>query len=369
VDADVMERQRAAMAHAGLDAMVAYSPDNVAYGAGYLVPSQKLGIRNRQFAVVATRDGESAMLLSANEEEEALSRSSIERLRPYDEFAEDPMEVLAGALDELGVAGGVVGVELDAFPADRWERLKELLPDATWRHAAAAFEHARMIKTPREVESLRRAAEVAVGAQLAAYADIREGMTEQEVYRVIVDRILELGGDGVVMVQVAAGERSVYSNPTPGSHRLAAGEVVKLDVFVTADGYLSDTGRSIVVGPATQAQHDVWRRMHESLAAIRDAVRPGVSTRELWELFVREFDRRQLEPAIRFLGHGLGLSLHEEPFIAAHTDTTLEEGMVFAIEPIYRNGTQGYHLEDIVLVTADGHENLTGGFGSDLVVC
>ena len=364
-----MERQRLAMEAAGVDALVAYSPDNVAYGAGYVVPSQKLGIRNRQFAVVATSAGDSAMLLSANEEEEAASRSTIQRLRPYDEFNDDPMAVLAGALRELGVDAGVVGVELDAFPADRWEQLKRLVPNAQWRPAGEAFQHARMVKTPREIERLRTAAEIAVEAQLAAYADIHERMTEQEVYRVLVDHILALGGDGIVMVQVAAGERSVYSNPTPSSRPLASGEVVKLDVFVTQDGYLSDTGRSIAVGSATPAQHDTWRRMQESLAAIRDAVRPGVSTRDLWELFLREFDSRRLEPAIGFLGHGLGLSLHEEPFIAGHSETVLEAGMVFAIEPIYRNGTQGYHLEDILLVTDDGHENFTHRFGPELVVC
>jgi Xaa-Pro aminopeptidase len=364
-----MERQRLAMEAAGVDALVAYSPDNVAYGAGYVVPSQKLGIRNRQFAVVATKAGGSAMLLSANEEEEAATRSTIERLRPYDEFGEDPMEVLAGVLRELGVDDGVVGVELDAFPADRWEQLQRHAPKARWQHAAEAFQHARMVKTPREIERLRTAAEVAVEAQLAAYGDIREGMTEQEVFRVLVDRILALGGDGIVMIQVAAGERSVYSNPTPSDRALSAGEIVKLDVFVTQDGYLSDTGRSIAVGPATEAQHDIWERMQESLAAIRDAVRPGVRTRELWDLFLREFDGRGLEPAIGFLGHGLGLSLHEEPFISPRGDAVLEEGMVFAIEPIYRNGTQGYHLEDILLVTRDGHDNFTHRFGSELVVC
>jgi Xaa-Pro dipeptidase len=76
-----------------------------------------------------------------------------------------------------------------------------------------------------------------------------------------------------------------------------------------------------------------------------------------------------MEPAIRFLGHGLGLSLHEEPFIAAHSDTVLEPGMVFAVEPIFVDGREGYHLEDNLLVTEDGYENLTLGFARELVEC
>ena len=76
-----------------------------------------------------------------------------------------------------------------------------------------------------------------------------------------------------------------------------------------------------------------------------------------------------MAPAMRFLGHGLGLSLHEEPFIAAHTDTPLEAGMVFAIEPVYKTDDgMGFHLEDNLIVTATGVENMTARFGPDLIV-
>jgi Xaa-Pro dipeptidase len=70
-----------------------------------------------------------------------------------------------------------------------------------------------------------------------------------------------------------------------------------------------------------------------------------------------------MEPAIRFLGHGLGLSLHEEPFVASHTDVELEAGMVFAIEPGYKADGLGFHLEDNVIVTDDGIENMTTQVG------
>lgn len=142
-----------------------------------------------------------------------------------------------------------------------------------------------------------------------------------------------------------------------------------MDVFVTRDGYLSDTGRSVLIDHATQRQLDTWSKMNDVMDLIRDAVRPGVSTNTLWSLFVIEFERRGLAPAIRFLGHGLGLSLHEEPYIAAHTDAVLEPGMVFAIEPICVDAGNGYHLEDILLVTDTGYENLTPRFSRDLVIC
>ncbi len=369
MDPHILARQRAAMEHFGLDALVAYSKENVAYGAGYTVPSQALNIRNRQFAVVAHRDGKAALLLTANELPEAQARSTIEDLRPYDEFADNPMAVLANILGDLGLAKGKIGLEMDAIPADRWEVLRRALPHATWEHGAEAFHYARMIKTPGELDRLRKAARIAEAAQAEAHAQVKEGMTEQDLYRRIVDRALAHGAESILMIQVAAAERSSFSNPTPGPRPLKRGEIVKIDVFVTVGGYLSDTGRAIVIGEASPLQRDIWAKMQETLAAIHATIRPGARTSDLWRVFLQTFKKHGMAPVIRFLGHGLGLSLHEEPFIAAHTDTVLEAGMVFAIEPVYKTADgMGYHLEDNVIVTPTGVENMTSRFGPDLIV-
>jgi Xaa-Pro aminopeptidase len=369
MDEHIRQRHRAAMERQGLDALVAYSRENVAYGAGYLVPSQLLNIRSRQFAVACNRDGRAAMLLTANELKEAQARSTLKDLRPYDEFADDPMAMLAGILKDLGVAEGKIGLEMDAIPADRWETLKKLLPRAKWEHGAEAFHFARMVKTPGELDRLRKAARAADLAQAEAHAHVREGMTEQELYRLIVNGALAHGAEGILMIQVAAAERSAFSNPTPSERRLKRGEIVKVDVFVTVGGYLSDTGRAIVIGEANPRQRQIWAAMQETLAAIHARIRPGARTSELWRMFVDGFKKHDMIPVIRFLGHGLGLSLHEEPYIAAHTDTELEAGMVFAIEPVYKTPDgMGYHLEDNVIVTPTGVENMTSHFGRDLLV-
>ena len=368
MDQAITRRLQSAMDDAGLDALVAYSKENIAYGIGYTIPSQALGVRDRQYALAVNRDGAAILVLTANEAEEARSRSAVRELRPYDEFVDDPMQVLAVALAELGVDKGAIGVELDAIPADRWESLRAELPKANFGPARHAFQRARMVKGPGELDRIRQAARIADMAQLEAHPLIREGMSERDVYRLIVDRALANGAETVLLVQVAAGERSVLSNPAPSERKLARGEVVKIDTFVSADSYLSDTGRAVVVGAATDGQRDTWRRMQDTLETIHAAIRPGVRADEVWETFVQAFKSHHMEPAIRFLGHGLGLSLHEEPFIAAHSQTVLEAGMVLAIEPIYRNRDSGFHLEDNLIVTESGVENLTSRIGRDLVV-
>lgn len=368
IETAIKERLCKSIDELGLDAVVAFSKENIAYGIGYMIQSQSLGLRDRQFALVVSRDGASALLLSANEAEEAASRSLVTDLRPYDEFAEDPMGILADAITDLGASSGKIGIEMDAMPADRYLGLKGLLPRAQLVAGSRVFQQARMVKTPMEIDRLRAAARIGDLAQLEAHQQVREGMTEQDLYRVIVDRALANGAERVLLVQVAAGERSVLSNPAPTERTLQHGDIVKIDTFVTVGGYVCDTGRSFVVGEATDRERDIWRRMQDTLQRLHETLRPGRRANEVWDSFVQIFQEHGLEPAIGFLGHGLGLSLHEEPYIAPHSTTVLEEGMVLAVEPIYRTGDLGFHLEDNLIITSSGVENMTFRIGPDLVV-
>jgi Xaa-Pro aminopeptidase len=368
MDDFVRARLRSVMRRHGFDGLVAFSKENVAYSAGYVVPSQHLGMRNRHFSVALNGDGKAAMLLTTNEIQEAQARGTISHLQGYDEFADDPMEALASMLSDLGLTGGRLGLELDALPAQRWERLKQIMPSNDLRPGDSCFQEARMIKSPRERDLLRQAAAIADRAQRDAHEFIRKGMSEQEVYRLLMDRALANGAEDVLMIQVASGERSTFSNPTPSQRCLEHQDVVKIDIFVSASGYLSDTGRSVVVGEPSRRQRNIWARLQETLQAVEERIRQGASIGDVWGEFQRRFEAYSMAPAIRFLGHGLGLSLHEEPFITAQNDGVLEAGMALALEPVYSDGASGYHIEDNVLVTDDGVENLTTLLPRDLIV-
>jgi Xaa-Pro dipeptidase len=368
MDSEAKARLQKAMDQGGLDGVVAFSRENVAYMAGYVVPSQAFEIRDRTFAVAMNRDGEAAMLLTSNELQEARDRSTLQELRPYDQFGDDPMAVLAGIIRDLGLSESRVGLELSGITVDRWDALRPLFPKTRWQSGDDAFKFARKIKTMREIGILRQLAKIADQAQQRAHTGIREGMTEHEVYRLIVNAGLELAAESL-RVQVAAGERSSFSNPTPSARILRSGELVKIDVSVASGGYSSDTGRGFVVTAANDRQLAVWAAMQETLRDIHQAIRPGARTGAIWKLFVNKFAQHGMAPCMRFLGHGLGLAVHEEPYIAGHTDEVLEAGMVMAVEPVFQDadGT-GYHLEDNLLVTEDGVENFTTLFGPKLIV-
>ena len=141
----VIERQRGAMEAAGLDALVAISPENFAYTTGFVVPTQPL-MRWRHNAAVVTRDGRTALLSVDMEATTVRSRAPGVDVRVWGEFTDRPMATLAALLGDLGLAGAAIGLEMDYLPAGDWEHLRTLLPKARGRGRVMACEI--MVATP-----------------------------------------------------------------------------------------------------------------------------------------------------------------------------------------------------------------------------
>ena len=138
---EIIQRQREAMADAGLDVLVAMSPENFAYTAGFVVPSQHL-MRWRHAMAVVTGDEREVLLTVDMEESTVRSRTEGVEIRVWGEFTDRPMEVFARLLGDLGLAEAVVGIEMDYFPAGDFEELRGLLPKA--RFSAAQTPHHRV---------------------------------------------------------------------------------------------------------------------------------------------------------------------------------------------------------------------------------
>src|SRR5690606_29236160 len=134
---------------------------------------------------------------------------------------------------------------------------------------------------------------------------------------------------------------------------------VRVDVIGTASNYYSDVARTAVVGKATDEQLRTWANMVEARKVALDAMRAGTSTHAMYQRYAEQMERWNLPP-IKFLGHGLGLTLHEEPYIGPYSDIELRPGMVMCLEPLcwYPN-RWGVQLEDEVIVTEDGYELIT----------
>lgn len=363
-DPDVIARLRSGLVAAGLDAAIAMSQDNVTYALGVGVPSHRL-IRERRVAVLVPREGALAVLAVTVEESFLQANLDGVEIVPYDEHAETPMQVLARLLAARGLETGRLGVEMDFIAAQDYAELTRLVPKAAFVDASLLLKQARWVKTPRELERIRRGGRIADEAIQEVFQNARPGMTERALATAMAEAFLRRGGDDVRLVVLGAGERSSHPNAPPSDRPLRVGDVVRVDFLGTIGGYFTDCARTAVVGKPTDAQAAVYGAIVSIHKEVLGRILPGVGTRELYELYNARAVQHSLQP-LRFLGHGLGLGLHEGPFIDAHTDVTLEPGMVLAIEPVHFVPHEvGYHLEDVLIVTPTGHEVVTDATNTD----
>ncbi|MEN6368627.1 MAG: M24 family metallopeptidase, partial [Thermotogota bacterium] len=222
----------------------------------------------------------------------------------------------------------------------------------------------RAVKSPTEIESLRKAARLADDAMTRLVPEIRVGMDEAQVALRLEWLMREAGSEGIAFdINVSAGENSALNhyNPVLARRKLRRGDLLLFDFGACVNGYRSDITRTLSVGkPSSQFQaiYDIVRQAN--LAAIAVA-RAGVTGIEV-DAAARDVIKKA-GYGDRFghgLGHGIGLEIHERPALSPQSKDTLARGMVTTIEPgIYLSGVGGVRIEDDVVITDAGCEVIT----------
>ncbi len=272
-----------------------------------------------------------------------------------------PGEALSQALAASGTSDAS-GVVLDeAMRADFALLLLGALPDAGHRFTDATTGWLRMRKDEDEYARLKMNAGIADRAMLAAFAAIRPGLTELAVAQFIRDHFASEGADPGFWI-VGGGPNGAFPHHHTGDRKLKQGDAVVIDLGGRKDGYPSDITRMAAVGHAPEGYQDVHDIVEAAVRAAMAAARPGVAART-----VDAAARTVITEAgygdyfVHRTGHGLGIEVHEPPYITGTSETVLEEGMVFSIEPgIYLPGRFGIRLEEIVILRSDGPEILSG---------
>ncbi|MGS0562047.1 M24 family metallopeptidase [Microbacterium aurugineum] len=227
--------------------------------------------------------------------------------------------------------------------------------------ATPVLREGRMIKDAAEIAELRRAGEAIDAVHRRVHEWLREGRTEREVAADIAEAIVTEGHRTVEFVIVGSGPNGADPHHEVSDRVIEEGDVVVVDIGgAVPSGYNSDSTRTYVVGtPAPAAAERIAVLVRAQQAAV-EAVRPGATAAEV-DAAARTVltDAGLGEAFLHRTGHGIGVSVHEEPYIAPGNDLVLREGMAFSIEPgIYFAGKWGARIEDIVVVTADGGERL-----------
>jgi Xaa-Pro aminopeptidase len=365
---DVVDRQVRAMKEARLDAIVSCSPENFAYVTGFMSPTQPL-MRWRHAMATVTADGKVALAVVDMEASTVRAKAGENAdIAMWGEFRFDAMAVLADVLKRHGLAAARIGMELDYLPAADFADLVRLLPQAHFVPAQALLARLRQLKTPQEIDILRKLSRIADRAITEAYAAVAAGATEMDLAAALTRGVCALGAEYFKLMIVATGERSVFPNVGPTTRVLKHGDVCRVEIFPIIDGYHAGVCRTAAVGTAPPEAERIWANLTACKYMLLDAIKPGASSRAIYDLYLKETDKLKL-PRISFIGHGIGLHLHEDPYLGPG-DQPLEAGMVLGIEPlIYETGFGfGMQNKDMVLVTEHGCELLSDCADTDKLI-
>jgi Xaa-Pro aminopeptidase len=239
--------------------------------------------------------------------------------------------------------------------------LQKVLPKGQWSTANEVLKRLRIAKASDEVQLLKDAAAVAD----KAFSDLIQlkfsGRSEREMMGEINNLLLKYGQEQMLFCIVGSGPNGAQPHHHTGDRIIEEGDAVVLDFGGSYHGYCSDMTRTVVVGKPNDPDFEkVYNIVNEARAAGHRQAKPGVSCESV-DAAARKVitDAGYGEFFVHRTGHGIGMEVHEEPYIVAGNGLTLEPGMAFSIEPgIYLPGRFGVRIEDIAIITQDGEENI-----------
>ena len=346
---DRIARAASAMHELDLDALCVSSGSDLPYLTGYRAHDSE-----RMTMLVVDADANATLVVPLLE---------APKIVPVpDAFA---IVAWAETEDPIGIVNSLVpGGSRTAVGSQTWSRFVLGLQAADehrdWVDAESLMSGLRIIKSVDEITALRAAAST-VDSVVDTFDDVRfEGRTEQEVARDISNRTLAAGHESVEFCVVASGPHGASPHHTPDTRLIQEGDAIVIDFGGRENGYCSDTTRMVVVGHAPAGFDRAYGVLEEAHRAACNFARPGVTTSSV-DAHARAIigGAGYGDRFIHRLGHGIGMDVHEQPYLVDGDDTVIEPGMAFSVEPgIYTPGEWGMRIEDVVVATDTGVERL-----------
>ena len=306
-----------------------------------------------------------SMIVPGLNAEEVAAHTAV-RLIPWKD-ADGPLNALKQVKADYGKPG-TLAVD-SAMRADSLlHLLNELKPGLTIP-ADEIVSPLRLIKSIDEISTLADSAALADKAMQAAVDLCNPGVTEKEIAWMAESSFVRNGAEEVCFTLVASGPNGAFPHHRSHDRKLQKGDTIIIDIGASYQGYKSDITRVVHLGePDAEVLHvyDAVKKANENAMS---SVKPGV-TAESIDAIARNYleETGYGEAFVHRTGHGIGLDVHEAPWIMAGNQTILKTGMTFSIEPgVYLTGKFGVRVEDIVVVTDTGVRNFTG-FDNSLVI-
>lgn len=342
-----MERLLEYMEKAGLQAMFISRPINVKYISHYtgedsfllITPEKKFFLTDPRYTEQASYECPDYTILNH---------------RAYGSLAKALASIVESQkIETIGFEDTYVTVA--DYTGFQTEVRAEFIP------ADGIIEQFRAIKRPEEITCLRIACDIASRAYERILKDIRVGITEKELAaRLSLYMVLE-GSDtqpyGNILI---SGARTSLLHGIPSAKAVEYGDLVLMDYGCQYHGYLSDMTRTVVVGKATSRQKEIYHLEQQMVADVENFLKDGVSACEAYHVSTQAIkDTAYFPYHYNGIGHGVGMFVHETPFMSPVSKDIVRTGNVMTVEPgIYIPGWGGIRIEDQLLITETGNENL-----------
>ncbi|GGA68176.1 M24 family metallopeptidase [Ornithinibacillus halotolerans] len=254
-----------------------------------------------------------------------------------------------------------LGFEKNHLTYATYDRYNSLL-DAELVPTSDIIEQIRLVKTPEELATLKKAAQIADAAYEHILGVIKPGVKEIEVANELEFFMRKQGAtQSSFDIIVASGFRSAMPHGVASTKEIQAGELVTLDYGALYDGYVSDITRTVAVGEISDELKNIYNTVLEAQLRGVNGIKPGMTGIEA-DALTRDYIKEQGygEYFGHSTGHGIGLEVHEGPGLSFRSDVKLEPGMVVTVEPgIYIPNVGGCRIEDDIVITETGNERLT----------
>ena len=357
-------RQR--MKKNGIDLSIIWEPDNEYYLSGFRAISY-----TRPILLLVYMD-KTSYIIPALEEDHAKLNAKVDEFFVYHEKIQNShLDYAYNQILERILKGvskdTVIGLELDVLPASVADWIRGM--NFTTRNISLDLIEMRSVKDEEEIFWLDKAGELSNIAIKASLDNIRCGMSELEFDSFGDRRLLEVASEqfpdrivGYDNWTCSGIERSAMPHLYSSTRKFEKNDIVVHSRQVWINGYRAENERTFLIGTPTAEQKKCLETAVQAQAAGFAAVKPGVKAKDVDITTFRVFEEAGYGDYVQHrVGHGLGLSEHEEPYLNFFNDLILQEGMVYSIEPgIYIPGVGGFRHSDTVIVTKDGCRSITG---------
>jgi len=349
------------MAELGFDAVVMTPGASLQYFTG-----ARWGMHERMTGMILPKTGNPVFVVPCFEEprlQQSLAGSAMSGDVTFRAWEEDesPYALCGEVFRELGISTGKIGVE-DATPFVIVDGLAKAVPQIEFVSAATVIGACRLLKSDNEIALIQHAMETTLEVQRLAASVLYEGISGQQIVDFLNDAHIAAGSDtGSTFEIVAFGSSTAFPHGPTEPQTLKVGDMVLIDTGCTYHGYHADITRTYVFGEATDRQRSIWQAESDAQHAAFAAIKVGEPCSVADDAARNVLESKGYGPDYKTpglphrTGHGLGMEIHEPPYMVRGNQMKFAPGMCGSIEPmlcIY--GEVGVRLEDHFYVTEDG---------------